>query len=76
MSSENDDAPRVGKLGLGTLQAACKMVGGDRPIHISSYYRGAEKGYYEPPVKVGPNISRVNLDNLAARLQSRFNSQK
>jgi hypothetical protein len=72
MSSEND-APRVGTLGLGTLQAACKMVGGDRPINVSSYYRGAKLGYYEAPVKVGPNISRVNLDNLAARLQSRFN---
>ena len=72
MSSEND-APRVGTLGLGTVDAACKMVGGDRPIDKSSYYRGAKKGYYEPPTKVGPNVSRVNLDNLAARLQSRFN---
>jgi hypothetical protein len=75
MSSETD-TPRVGKLGLGTLDAACKMVGGDKPIHPSSYYRGAEKGYYEKPVKVGPNISRVNLDNLAAKLQARFDKQQ
>ena len=65
-----------GKLGLGTLDAACKMVGGDRPINKSSYYRGAERGYYEKPVKVGPNVSRVNLDALAAKLQARFDKQK
>jgi hypothetical protein len=75
MSSEND-TPRVGKLGLGTVDAACKMVGGDKPIDRSSYYRGAKAGYYEPPQKVGPNISRVNLDNLAIRLQSHFNRKK
>ena len=75
MSSESD-APQVGKLGLGTLKAACAMVGGDKPINVSTYYRGAERGHFEQPVKVGPNVSRVNLDNLAARLQSRFDNKK
>jgi hypothetical protein len=72
--SEND-TPRLGKLGLGTLKAACKMVGGDRPIDLSTYYRGAKLGYYEPPVKVGPNVSRVDLDSLAARLRARIDNQ-
>ena len=70
------DSPRVGKLGLGTVKAACKLVGGDKPLHPSSYYRGVKLGYYEPPQRVGPNISRVNLDNLAVRLQSRFDRPK
>jgi hypothetical protein len=48
------------------------LVGGDRPINPASYYRGVKLGYYEPPQKVGPNVSRVNLDNLAARLRSHF----
>ena len=72
----DSDGPRLGKLGLGTLDAACKLVGGDRPIDKSTYYRGVKSGHFEPPRKVAPNISRVNLDNLAARLQSRFDKQK
>ena len=60
---------------LGTIKAACKMVGGDKPIDSSSYYRGVKRGYYEPPVGVGPNVSRVDLDKLSARLRARIDSK-
>jgi hypothetical protein len=61
---------------LGTIRAACAMIGGDKPINPVSYYRGAKRGDYPPPIKVGPNISRVDLDALAARLRARLDSAK
>jgi hypothetical protein len=56
---------------LGSIEAACKLVGGDKPISPSTYYRGAARGIYPAPIKVGPNISRVDLDKLVAALRER-----
>jgi len=50
---------------LGTIEAACQIIGGDKPIHPSTYYRGAKAGIYPKPKRVGPNISRVDLDKVA-----------
>lgn len=58
-------------LRLGTLQAACRMIGGDEPIHKQTYYRGVRKGYYPPPIPVSENLVRVDLDELAQALQAR-----
>ena len=60
-----DHAPR-----LGTIGAACQMVGGDKPISPASYYRGVKRGLYPAPVRVGPNISRVDLEVLSAKLRA------
>jgi hypothetical protein len=54
---------------LGSIDAACQMIGGDRPISKPTYYRGVKRGIYPAPVKVGPNTSRVDLDKLAATLR-------
>jgi hypothetical protein len=54
----------------GTLARACQMVGGDRPIHPSTYYRGVRAGRYPPPEHPSPNIARVDLDKLAAALRA------
>jgi predicted DNA-binding transcriptional regulator AlpA len=35
--------------------AVCAFFGG---IHHSTLYRGIRKGWYPPPIKVGPNTSR------------------
>jgi hypothetical protein len=56
---------------LGSIEAACRLIGGDKPISPSTYYRGAAKGIYPPPKRVGPNISRVDLDELATILRAR-----
>ncbi|MPZ36592.1 MAG: hypothetical protein GEU95_00785 [Rhizobiales bacterium] len=57
---------------LGTIEAACRLIGGDQPIHPSTYYRGAKAGIYPTPKKVAPNVARVDLDRLAAMLRSRL----
>jgi hypothetical protein len=59
-----DKTPR-----FGSIEAACKMVGGDKPISASTYYRGVKAGRYTRPKRVAPNVSRVDLDDLAARLR-------
>jgi len=56
---------------FGTIKKACAIIGGDKPIDPSTYYRGAKLGLYPPPDKVAPNVSRVNLDKLAAMLRAR-----
>jgi hypothetical protein len=55
---------------LGTIEAACRRIGGEEsPIHVSTYYRGVRRGLYPAPVRVGPNTSRVDLDKLDAALR-------
>lgn len=54
-----------------TVQEACKIIGGDRPIHPTTYYRGAKAGIYPPPDRVSPNISRVNTKKLMAAIAAR-----
>ena len=54
---------------FGTVDAACRMIGGDdAPIHRSTYYRGVRAGFYPAPEHPSPGISRVDLDLLALRL--------
>jgi hypothetical protein len=53
----------------GTIKQACEMIGGKgKPVHASTYYRGAAQGLYPKPVHPSPNIARVDLDALAAGL--------
>lgn len=55
---------------LGSIEAACKMIGGDKPIDPATYYRGVKSGRYPPPFHPSPNISRVDLDKLAAAIRA------
>lgn len=54
----------------GTIKSACAMIGGDQPVHPATYYRGVARGIYPKPEHPSPGISRVNLDKLAAMLES------
>jgi hypothetical protein len=54
---------------FGSIEAACKLIGGDKPISPSTYYRGVARGIYPAPRKVAPNVSRVDLDVLAESLR-------
>jgi hypothetical protein len=65
------DIPR-----LGTVKRACEIIGGDRPVAASTFYRGVKLGIYRPPIKVGPNTSRVDLDGLADDIRARINGEK
>jgi hypothetical protein len=59
-------------LRLGSVEAACKLIGGDKPICPATYYRGVKRGIYPAPVKVGPNVSRIDMDQLASALRQRL----
>lgn len=56
---------------FGTVEEACRMVGGDKPIDPSTYYRGVKLGIYPPTFRASPNSARVDLDRLAAVLRAR-----
>jgi predicted DNA-binding transcriptional regulator AlpA len=55
--------------------AACRLLGGTRPIHPASLYRGIKRGIYPMPVKIGENSSRwlrsELLDYIARRVAAR-----
>ncbi|MCA1513636.1 AlpA family phage regulatory protein [Bradyrhizobium sp. NBAIM01] len=40
------------------LRAVCRLIGGTKPIHPATLYRGMKAGRYPAPIKVGPNASR------------------
>src|SRR5262249_48971116 len=64
MSSKNP--PR-----LGSIEAACKLIGGDKPVAERTYYRGVKRGIFPAPFRPSPNISRVDLDKLEAAIRAR-----
>jgi hypothetical protein len=35
-----------------------KYFGGEKPIHVSTLYRGIDTGIYPPPINVSPNVVR------------------
>jgi hypothetical protein len=59
----SSDAPR-----FVTIRRACEIVGGDRPVHPSTYYRGVKLGIYPAPKRVSPGIARVDAAKLAEAL--------
>jgi hypothetical protein len=54
-----------------TVEAACKIIGGDKPIHRTTFYRGVKAGIYPAPDRVGLNTSRVNTKKLLAAIAAR-----
>jgi predicted DNA-binding transcriptional regulator AlpA len=50
--------------------AVCRLIGGNRPIHAATLYRGIRKGRYPKPVKVGPGSSRWLRDECETALQA------
>jgi hypothetical protein len=53
-----------------TVSKACEVIGGDEPIHESTYYRGVRKKIYPKPKRApGTNISRVDTQELLQSLR-------
>jgi hypothetical protein len=48
--------------------ATCAVIGGTKPVHPSTFYRGVKAGIYPAPEKRGRNISRVNHRKLQESL--------
>lgn len=40
------------------VDGACRFLGGSRPLHPCTLYRGVKTGRYPAPIKVGPASSR------------------
>jgi hypothetical protein len=51
------------------VPAACRIIGGTRPIHPATYYRGVKRGIYPPPEQRGANVKRISGKRLAAALE-------
>jgi hypothetical protein len=48
-----------------TVSKACELIGGDAPIHESTYYRGVRRKIYPAPERApGTNVSRINTEKL------------
>jgi hypothetical protein len=62
-------------LNLGTVAAACAIIGGDKPVHASTYYRGVALGIYPKPKRVSPNCVRIDLDELAVMLRAAMSDE-
>ena len=54
------------------LHDACAFLGGSRPMHSATFYRGIKSGIYPKPVRVAPNTSRWIKRELAAAKQRRI----
>jgi hypothetical protein len=52
-----------------TVSKACELIGGDRPIDPSTFYRGVRRKIYPAPERApGTNVSRVNTQKLLRSL--------
>jgi hypothetical protein len=62
------DAPAPEPIELWERETVLKFFGGDKPLHVSTLYRGVHSGRYPPPVYVSDNIVRwVGHECHAAR---------
>jgi predicted DNA-binding transcriptional regulator AlpA len=52
--------------------AACRLLGGSRPINPATLYRGIKAGIFPRPVKIAPNIARWRKSELEAAIASRI----
>jgi predicted DNA-binding transcriptional regulator AlpA len=52
--------------------AACRFLGGSRPINHSTLYRGIRAGIFPKAVKVSANSARWRKSELAAAIESRI----
>jgi hypothetical protein len=51
------------------VPAACALIGGNRPIHPATYYRGVKAGRYPAPEQRGGNVKRVSRRRIEADLR-------
>ena len=51
------------------VKAACRFIGGTKPIDPSTLWRNVKAGRYSPPDHVGPNMVRWRRSKLARDLE-------
>jgi hypothetical protein len=52
-----------------SVEEACRRIGGDKPIHPSTYYRGVRAGIYPAPVRTAPNVARIDGARLTTAVR-------
>ena len=52
---------------LGSIEAACKLIGGDKPIHRGTFYRGVKRGIY---LAIPPFTKVRREDELEAAIRA------
>lgn len=50
------------------IKEACRIIGGNRPIHPATYWRGVKAGRWPAPEELTPGVKRIDLDKLAASI--------
>jgi hypothetical protein len=66
MGGMSDERPRYI-----SVPSACQRIGGDKPIHRSTYYRGVKAGIFPGPFHISPNIARVDVELLDEAIEAR-----
>ena len=51
------------------VKAACRFIGGSKPIDPSTLWRGVRAGYYSAPDRIGPNMVRWRRSRLVRDLK-------
>jgi predicted DNA-binding transcriptional regulator AlpA len=66
-------------LDLIDVDQVCLILGGSKPVHRATVYRGIAAGKYPKPIKIGPNVSRWTraewLQIVKARIAARDDVQ-
>lgn len=56
-------------------EAACRFIGGSRPINPATLYRGIRSGIYPKPIKITGTASRWRKSELAAAIERRIGAR-
>jgi predicted DNA-binding transcriptional regulator AlpA len=51
------------------VYAACAFLGGSRPIHPATLWRGVKSGRYSKPIKISPQLTRWRRSELQADVE-------
>jgi hypothetical protein len=55
------------------IKEACRIIGGNRPIHPSTYWRGVKAGRFPAPEELTPGgVKRIDLGKLSASIRARL----
>lgn len=55
---------------LMTVNDACRMIGGTKPISRATFYRQVQTGRFPAPVHPSPGISRIRKSELIAAIDA------
>jgi hypothetical protein len=66
LAGDNSDSP--GDPDFLTIDKACAIIGGDKPISRATYHRGVAAGRFPAPEHPSPGISRIRRSRLLAAI--------